>query len=156
MQASQREEERVNRVSSWLSGRPQVTLYDLRYQLIEKNAMDEEALDAHLFHYIHRRELSLVRWHLLYLTHLHLNHAREITQGAVQFDLLFKAVDLLRMYIQYCEATLDMLASRMIVHIFSIFPYSYDYKWHLEAEICQNYFRLFKNQKKFCKKRIWQ
>lgn len=126
-------------------GKLTVPLRQIRSQ-IEQGTIDEDAIDSHLRYYLKRQDHPLYRQHLLGIAYICLKQARAETHKEKQMPLLFKTVDLLRMYIQYSDDAIDVTASTMIIHIFSTFPMSFEEKWDLEKEVFQTYVELLKTK----------
>ncbi len=139
-----------NVLMNLFSGKLEVTLKYLQKQL-EQGKISEDAIDQHLRYYLRKGNIATYRMHLLFLTYTCLKQARLERTKEKQIPLLFKAIDLLRIYIQYTDEALDMMASSIIVHIFSVFPPAFDEKLELEREVFQSYAELFKTKRKTAK-----
>ena len=126
-------------------GRLKVSLLALRKQ-IEQGTVHEESIDSHLRHYLKKGNTKIYRQHLLSIAQMCIKQARMEKDKNRQLPLLFKAIDLLRMTIQYSEGAVDVTASNVIIHIFSTFPDEFSQKWQLEQEVFRLSVELHKAQ----------
>ncbi len=133
-------------VNNLVLGKLKIPLIRLRQQ-IEKGDLNEEALDSHLRYFLRKNDVKLYRQHLLAIAHMCLKQARLATHKNDQLPLLFKTIDLLRMYIQYSDEAVDVMASSVIVHIFSTFPDEFNEKLQIEREVFKHYIQLHKTKR---------
>jgi len=134
-------------VNNLVLGKLKVPLIRLRKQ-IEKGELNEEALDNHLRYFLRKNDVGLYRQHLLSIAYMCLKQARLATHKNDQLPLLFKTIDLLRMYIQYSDEAIDVMASSIIVHIFSTFPDEFNEKLQLERDVFKHYIQLHKTKRR--------
>ncbi|MBF0286884.1 MAG: hypothetical protein HQM14_03630 [SAR324 cluster bacterium] len=102
-------------------GSLKVTLDHLE-AMIKKNAFSEGALDQHLRHYLKRGERE-VCGSLRCITQMLLQRTRDTDQTTgSQVVLMFKAIDCLRMIVQYSPSAVDNLPTFMILQIMAKMP----------------------------------
>ena len=128
-------------------GKLKIDLTGLRHQ-IEQGEVNEEAIDSHLRYFLRKDDVDLYRQHLLAIAYICLKQARLATHKNDQLPLLFKTIDLLRMYIQYSNEAIDVMASSVIVHIFSTFPDDFAEKIQLERDVFKHYIDLHKTKRR--------
>lgn len=134
-------------VNNLLFGKLKVSLLALRKQ-IEQGKINEDSIDSHLRHYLKKEDTKIYQQHLLSIAQMCIKQARVEKDRNTQLPLLFKAIDLLRMYIQYSEEAVDVMASNVIIHIFSTFPDEFSEKWALEQEVFRHYVELHKTKRR--------
>lgn len=104
-----------------LYGNLKVTLDHLE-AMINKNSVSEVALDQHIRHYIKKGMPSVCK-NLKCIAQMLLKRARDPGQGmGTQVVLLFKAIDCLRMVIQYAQVGSDNLPSFIALQIMAKMP----------------------------------
>ncbi|MBF0289199.1 MAG: hypothetical protein HQM14_15380 [SAR324 cluster bacterium] len=130
-------------LSHVLIGKLPVSLMDIRKK-IEQGEECSTMIDSHLRHYLKKNDKNLYRQHLLSLAHLCIKQARAENHKEKQIPLLFKAIDMLRTYIQYCDEGIDLMASSVILHVMSTFPREFDEKLFIEKEVYKSYVELHK------------
>ncbi|MBF0279572.1 MAG: hypothetical protein HQM13_17365 [SAR324 cluster bacterium] len=134
-------------INNLVLGKLKVPLIRLRQQ-IEQGEINEEALDSHLRYFLRKNDVELYRQHLLSIAYMCLKQARLATHKNDQLPLLFKSIDLLRMYIQYSDESIDVMASSIIVHIFSTFPDEFTEKLQIERDVFKHYVELHKTKRR--------
>ncbi len=130
-------------LSHMLIGKLPVSLIDIRKR-IEQGEECSGMIDSHLRHYLKKNNRELYRQHLLSIAHMCIKQARAEKHKQKQIPLLFKAIDLLRIYIQYCDEGIDLMASSIILHALSTFPKEFDEKLAVEKDVYKSYVELHK------------
>jgi len=120
-------------VSMALHGSLKITL-DHMDAMIKQNSISEGALDQHLRHYLKKDENMAVR-HLKVIAEMLIEQARGrgVSLG-IQVVILFKAIDCLRMAIQYTSGA-DNIPCFMILQIMSKMPAAFVPHMNREKEI---------------------
>ena len=140
-------------LSQVVFGSLEVSLKDIM-KSFQSGQIDEAMLDKHLRFYLRKRNRQSYQQHLLFLARISLQSARSALTTQEQIPFLFKAIDFLRMYIHSTERVIDLRASSMIVHIFSVLPDSFDAKFLLEQKVYRLYAELYRMQRKAKKQGI--
>jgi len=105
------------------------------HETIKKNVVSEDSISQHLRHYL-KKDLPTARVHLKTIAIMLINQARVKGQKAgIQIVLVFKAVDCLRMVIQYSDDGVDAVTSYMILQIISRLPKAFIPHMNREKEI---------------------
>ncbi|MGK5090678.1 hypothetical protein WDW89_01530 [Deltaproteobacteria bacterium TL4] len=115
-------------------GKLRITLEQFQ-AMIKQNKITEEALDQHLRHYIKRGPKEAYT-HLKVIASMLIEQSREPGQSmGTQVVLLFKAIDCLRMGIQYSDNGVDNMASFMILQVMARMPKAFVHHMSREKEI---------------------
>ncbi|MBF0237446.1 MAG: hypothetical protein HQM12_07065, partial [SAR324 cluster bacterium] len=117
-----------------LYGSYKVTLEHFQ-TMIKQNKFSEDALDEHVRHYLKKGPRECIG-HLKVIIKMLIDQSRETGQTmGTQVVLLFKAIDCLRMIVQYSDQGVDNIASFLLLQIMARMPKAFTKHMSREKEI---------------------